>query len=84
METKKEFDLLALGELLLRLSPPNNERIVRGETLQKQAGGAELNVVYLVFPFLGYVPELFLSFRQMTLELISKIECVSVASAMTI
>ena len=45
METKKEFDLLALGELLLRLSPPNNERIVRGETLQKQAGGAELNVV---------------------------------------
>ena len=41
----KEFDLLALGELLLRLSPPNNERIVRGETLQKQAGGAELNVV---------------------------------------
>ena len=45
METKNEFDLLALGELLLRLSPPNNERIVRGETLQKQAGGAELNVV---------------------------------------
>lgn len=28
---KKEFDLLALGELLLRLSPPNNERISNGE-----------------------------------------------------
>lgn len=42
---KKEFDLLALGELLLRLSPPNNERIVRGETFEKQVGGAELNVV---------------------------------------
>lgn len=41
----REFDLLALGELLLRLSPPNNERIVRGETFEKQIGGAELNVV---------------------------------------
>lgn len=42
---KKEFDLLSLGEILLRLSPPNNERIVRGETFEKQVGGAELNVV---------------------------------------
>lgn len=41
----KEFDLLALGELLLRLSPPNNERLVQGDTFQKQVGGAELNVV---------------------------------------
>lgn len=45
MSTDKEFDLIALGELLLRLSPPNNERLVRGDTFQKQAGGAELNVV---------------------------------------
>ncbi len=42
---KKEFDLLALGEILLRLSPPNNERIVRGDVFEKQVGGAELNVV---------------------------------------
>jgi len=42
---KKEFDLLALGEILLRLSPPNNERIVRGDIFEKQVGGAELNVV---------------------------------------
>lgn len=42
---KKDFDLLSLGEILLRLSPPNNERIVRGETFMKQVGGAELNVV---------------------------------------
>ena len=42
---KKDFDLLSLGEILLRLSPPDNERIVRGETFQKQVGGAELNVV---------------------------------------
>lgn len=39
------FDLLSLGEILLRLSPPDNERIVSGETFQKQVGGAELNVV---------------------------------------
>lgn len=41
----KRFDLLALGEILLRLSPPNNERIVRGDVFEKQVGGAELNVV---------------------------------------
>lgn len=41
---KKNFDLLTTGEILLRLSPPNNERLVRGETLNKQVGGAELNV----------------------------------------
>lgn len=40
----KEFDLLSLGEILLRLSPPNNERIVRGDMFEKQVGGAELNV----------------------------------------
>ncbi len=45
MKNKKDFDILALGELLLRLSPPNNERLTRGETFQKQVGGAELNVV---------------------------------------
>lgn len=38
---KKAFDLLTLGEILLRLSPPDNERIVRGETFQKQVGQAQ-------------------------------------------
>ncbi len=42
---EKNFDLLALGEILLRLSPPNNERLVQGEILHKQVGGSELNVV---------------------------------------
>ena len=42
---RRDFDLLALGEILLRLSPPVNERLTRGEVFQKQAGGAELNVV---------------------------------------
>lgn len=41
---KKAFDLLTLGEILLRLSPPSNERIVRGNVFEKRAGGAELNV----------------------------------------
>ena len=36
----KEFDLVSLGELLLRLSPPDNERITRSDTFGKQAGGA--------------------------------------------
>lgn len=41
---ERPFDLLSLGELLLRLSPASNERLVRGDTFQKQVGGAELNV----------------------------------------
>lgn len=44
MVEKKTFDLLTLGEILLRLSPMANERLVRGDVLQKQTGGAELNV----------------------------------------
>lgn len=41
----KEFDVLSLGEIMLRLSPPDNERITRGDLLSKQAGGAELNAI---------------------------------------
>lgn len=41
----KSFDLLSFGELLLRLSPPNNERIVNCDMFNNQVGGAELNVV---------------------------------------
>lgn len=40
----RPFDLLSLGELLLRLSPAGLERLVRGDSFQKQVGGAELNV----------------------------------------
>lgn len=45
MSEKKDFDLLALGELMLRLSPTVNERITRGDSFGKQAGGAELNAI---------------------------------------
>lgn len=44
MENSRNFDLLTLGQVLLRLSPPNNERLMRGDTFVKQVGGAELNV----------------------------------------
>ena len=40
----RTFDLVTLGQLLLRLSPPNNERLMRCDVLEKQVGGAELNV----------------------------------------
>ncbi|TCL62179.1 2-dehydro-3-deoxygluconokinase [Hydrogenispora ethanolica] len=43
--TEKEFAVLGLGEVLLRLSPPNKERILAGEVFEKRAGGSELNVV---------------------------------------
>lgn len=39
-----EFDLLALGEVLLRLSPKENKRIVRSTEFESHVGGAELNV----------------------------------------
>lgn len=41
---EKEFALLSLGEVLLRLSPPHKERILAGEAFEKRAGGSELNV----------------------------------------
>lgn len=40
-----EFDLIGLGEVMLRLSPPNKEKISQSEIFEKNAGGSELNVV---------------------------------------
>ena len=40
----RPYDLLTLGEVLLRLSPPDNERLSLGGTLCRCIGGAELNV----------------------------------------
>ena len=40
----KSFDLVTFGEIMLRLSPPISERLVRGDLFEKRAGGAELNV----------------------------------------
>lgn len=40
----RPFDLVTMGQLLLRLSPPGNERIARSDVFEKNVGGAELNV----------------------------------------
>lgn len=45
METiSKKYDLLTLGELLLRLSPPSTERISKAKYFEPNIGGAEFNV----------------------------------------
>ena len=41
----KAFDVLSIGEVMLRLSPIGKERISHSETFEKNAGGSELNVV---------------------------------------
>lgn len=40
----KNFDLITLGQTLLRLSPPGNDRLVHSDIFEKNVGGAELNV----------------------------------------
>lgn len=40
-----DFDLIGMGEVMLRLSPPGKEKISQSETFEKNAGGSELNVV---------------------------------------
>ena len=40
----REFGLACSGEILLRLSPVNNELLVQGTLLEKNIGGAEFNV----------------------------------------
>lgn len=42
---EKSFSVLGFGEVMLRLSPSNRERISISETFEKHAGGSELNVV---------------------------------------
>ncbi len=41
---KKNFSVLGIGEVMLRLSPVGKERISYSETFEKMAGGSELNV----------------------------------------
>ncbi len=41
----KEFDLVGFGEVMLRLSPQNKEKLSQSEVFEKNAGGSELNVV---------------------------------------
>jgi len=41
-----QFDLLALGECMIRLSPPGHQRIELSPVLEVYAGGGEYNVAY--------------------------------------
>jgi 2-dehydro-3-deoxygluconokinase len=44
MKNKADFDLVSFGEVMLRLSPPNKEKISQSETFEKNCGGSEFNV----------------------------------------
>ncbi len=44
IKEKAEFDLISLGEVMLRLSPPNKDKISQSETFEKACGGSEFNV----------------------------------------
>ena len=45
----RKFDLLTLGEIMLRLSPQNNERIAKCKMFEKHIGGVEEPIDQLVF-----------------------------------
>ena len=40
----RKYDVITLGEILLRLSTPINGRLAQGDTLMRHLGGAELNI----------------------------------------
>ena len=42
--SEKRFDIISFGEVMLRLSPPDKEKISQGQIFEKNAGGSELNV----------------------------------------
>lgn len=44
IQPKNEYDLITMGEVMLRLSPPGTDKISQSYSFDKKAGGAELNV----------------------------------------
>lgn len=44
-QNNRKYDVLGIGEVMLRLSPVGKERISHSVTFEKQAGGSEFNVV---------------------------------------
>ena len=44
--SKSKYDVLALGECMVRLSPPGHGRIEFAKTLEVDVGGGEFNVAY--------------------------------------
>lgn len=45
---EKEFSLICAGEMIMRLSPMNNDLLIQSNFLTKQMGGSEYNVASLV------------------------------------
>ena len=35
-DTKKKFDIISFGEVMLRLSPPDKEKISQGQVFEKE------------------------------------------------
>lgn len=44
IKSKAEFDLIGFGEVMLRLSPPDKDKISQSEIFEKNCGGSEFNV----------------------------------------
>ncbi len=44
IKTSAAFDLVGFGEVMLRLSPPDKEKISQSEVFEKNCGGSEFNV----------------------------------------
>ncbi len=44
IKPKADFDLIGFGEVMLRLSPPDKEKISQSEVFEKNCGGSEFNV----------------------------------------
>ncbi len=44
IKDKAAFDLIGFGEVMLRLSPPDKEKISQSEIFEKNCGGSEFNV----------------------------------------
>ncbi|MBE6912574.1 MAG: sugar kinase [Oscillospiraceae bacterium] len=44
IKSSADFDLISFGEVMLRLSAPDKEKISQSETFEKNCGGSEFNV----------------------------------------
>ncbi len=44
IKANAEFDLITFGEVMLRLSPPDKDKISQSEVFEKNCGGSEFNV----------------------------------------
>ena len=44
LKQRAEFDLISFGEVMLRLSPPDKDKISQSEVFEKNCGGSEFNV----------------------------------------